>query len=362
MDAQAKSQTIRQYVEAGYALIPLKGKIPTIKEWTEIPLGAFGEKELADCNYGVSLRAEDLVIDIDPRNFNEGDRPVARLVAAIKAPLTSYTVGTGGGGRHVYFKKPSDILICSSLRDYPGIEFKSRGRQVVGPGSIHPETGKFYELLQGDPGHVMQAPPQLLALLQKTAVPFAELGDGTGEYKNDAQTQGRYAAYLQDTAPPSVEGRGGDNNAFRVAVYGRDLGLPPSLTWGLMVEFWNKRCTPPWDAEELKIKVVHAYKYARGNIGSAHPASDFKAHKAAKIEEPPKKPSWVLTRQGTVVKCFQNLLTYLTLPESGLRKIFGYNEFTGRFEFTAPAPWHNGIMPRYAGVGDNDLKDRKSVV
>jgi len=350
----AKAAHIRAFENAGYCLIPLNGKIPTIKNWTITGPGEYGEKELIGCNYGVALRAGDLVIDIDPRNFTEGDHPIERLVKAIGAPLNSFTVKTGGGGVHVYFSKPADLSIKSSLKDFPGIEFKSTGRQVVGPGSIHPQTGKPYFVASGNPLEVKEAPTGLLTLLKRTAVPFSELdGKGTGEYKADANTQARYVAYLQDTAEPSMLGQRGDDNAFKVACYGRDLGLPPSITWELMLKYWNPRCKPPWSDEELKSKVIHAYKYGKGKVGKAHPAADFSAHTNNEKEE---KLSWTLTAQGHPTKCFHNLLNYFKFPIGSLYKIFGYNEFTGRIEFTRPAPWHHGIMPKWTAVGDNDLK------
>ena len=350
----SKAAAIRAHLEAGWTLIPLRGKIPIHRDWTKTPPGTFKEAELMSpgVNYGVVLGAGDLVLDIDPRNFRPGDRPLARLITALGAPLDSYTVRTGGGGLHVYFSKSADLLVCSALTDYPGIEIKSAGRQVVGPGSIHPDTGKRYCIVKGSPGAIAPAPAALLALVKITAVPFVEAG--TGAYKNDAETQGRYADFLQKTAKPSIEGDGGDLNAFKIACRGRDLGLPPATTWELLLGHWNPRCLPPWDPEELKAKVIHAYKYAAGATGASHPAADFKPVEP----KPPSKEeiSWVLTPQGRMVKCFQNLLTYLRFPSAGLQGVFGYNEFTGQVEFTNPAPWHLGRMPFHRVVGDGDLK------
>ena len=81
----------------------------------------------------------------------------------------SFTVRTGGGGLHLYLKKPADVLIAHTLKDYPGLEFKTKGRQVVGPGSIHPETGKTYDVLVD--AEVAAAPASLLELIKTTAVP-----------------------------------------------------------------------------------------------------------------------------------------------------------------------------------------------
>jgi hypothetical protein len=157
INISAKIEAIRAYTAAGFALIPLNGKRPTIKEWVNTPVGKYREKELI-ANYGVVLRAQDLVIDVDPRRYTPGDKPLARLVNAIGGLPKTYIVKTGGGGLHIYLRKPPTIEIAGSLKDYPGIEFKSKGHQVVGPGSIHPETGHVYEIWSGSPAVAGEAP------------------------------------------------------------------------------------------------------------------------------------------------------------------------------------------------------------
>lgn len=365
-----KVSAIRAFIEAGYTLIPIcsptgahehkgkpcktPGKIPVRADWPETRYGAHGEDELAPGNYGVALHPGDLVVDVDPRNFAAGDRPLQRL-AALVGGLNSFTVRTGGGGLHIYFRKPADLIITQGLREYPGLEFKTAGRQVVGPGSLHSGSGKFYEIVKGTPAEVADAPAQLLGILKRTAVPFGDLG-GTGAYTNDANTQGRFLAYLQDVAEISVEGKSGDLNAFRVACHGRDLGLPPALTFELMLSDWNERCLPPWDAEELKAKVINAYKFAKGAVGAQHPSTRFEAVAPAPVKPKEEALAWDRTDNGALKKTFNNLMNYLRLPAGGLHKIFAFNDLTGRVEFVSPAPWHRGRMPVYAGVGDNDLK------
>src|SRR3990167_948824 len=100
-----KIKAIRLLVEAGYALMPLNGKIPTVKNWGDIQPGEYGEAELANSNYGVVLKDDDLVIDVDPRNFKDGDKPLGRLLEAIGDLLSTFTVRTGGDGFHTYLKK-----------------------------------------------------------------------------------------------------------------------------------------------------------------------------------------------------------------------------------------------------------------
>lgn len=343
-----KVSAIRAFIEAGYTLIPLNGKIPAIPDWVNVRPGQFTEEQLAAGNYGVVLRAGDVVVDVDPRNFPAGDRPLARLTEIV-GRLGGFVVRTGGGGLHIYFRKLADIHITQGLKEFPGIEFKTAGRQVVGPGSIHPDSGKVYEIVSGTPADAEEAPAQLIVMLTKSApIPFSELGAGTATYKNDAETQGRFLAYLQDSAPTS--------GSYLVACKGRDLGLPPATTWELMVEVWNKRRTVPRTAEELKSRVIHAYKYAKGAVGAQHPSTRFEAVAPAPVKPKEEALAWDRTDNGALKKTFNNLMNYLRLPAGGLHKIFAFNDLTGRVEFVSPAPWHRGRMPVYAGVGDNDLK------
>jgi hypothetical protein len=66
-------------------------------------------------------------------------------------------VKTPGGGRHIYIKVGTGGLrLKHTLPEFPGIEFKSVGRQVVAPGSIHPNRGRYEWDLSGHlkSGHV----------------------------------------------------------------------------------------------------------------------------------------------------------------------------------------------------------------
>jgi len=357
-----KLDHIKEMRSRGYTLIPLNGKIPAVSGWTTAGPLDYKEEELARKNYGVALKSGDLVVDVDPRNFAAADKPLTRLVAAIGEGLNTFTVRTGSGGLHIYFTKPPDITVAHTLKEYPGLEFKSSGRQVVGPGSTHPDTQKPYLVAKG--GGIVAAPTKLLELLKITSVPYSEIEKGgmkNADFQNDAGTQGRFVSFLQ-TAETSIEGKGGDATAFRIACHGRDFGLPPAVCLSLMCDHWNPRCSPPWEEAELEAKVIHAYKYAKGAVGEKHPASAFNGVQTVDIKtdveaEKSEDPiSWETTAQGQVKKSFFNLLNYLKLPAGGLHHVFGFNEFTGQVEFLAPAPWHKGRMPD--GEGERTIQDK----
>lgn len=169
------------HAAAGHQLIPLDGKVPTERAWTKakpLDLAKAKARIQAAKNVGVRLRPTDLVVDVDPRNFDDGDDPSARLKADFALPEAPF-VRTGGGGWHYYFRKPAEVAVVNMLAGYKGIEFKSLGRQVVAAGSIHPDTGEPYRL-DDDPLALTlsEAPDVTAALLDAIRKPTGELAGG----------------------------------------------------------------------------------------------------------------------------------------------------------------------------------------
>jgi hypothetical protein len=87
--------------------------------------------------------------------------------------------------------------------------------------------------------------------------------------------QARAVEYLRD-APLAVEGDGGDATAFQVAARVRDFGVDEATCLELMLKDWNPGCSPPWDANELAVKVGNAYAYTKDRPGNAAPEAVFK--------------------------------------------------------------------------------------
>lgn len=403
-----------------FALIPLRGKSPVPQGWPSTAKNQYTTAELEKGNYGVIVGDAHLVVDVDPRNFAPGDKPLARLVAATggAAAWKTFTVRTGGGGLHLYFALPAaahGTAAVNQLKEYMGVEFKTgTGRQVVGPGSIHPDTGKEYVVAVDTA--IAPIPPALLSLIAST---HKDVKNNRGEksqnekgknengeeprYDDHEAAQGRYISYLENCAPLAVEGQNGDNTAYKVAAAGRDLGLSAEICLALMDAHWSARCSPPWEIDELAVRVRHAYKYGKREVGNASPARDFTALGGGAGAGGPSRPAaaavdrtdgrggtgsaasggalgghdagdgiggdaasltWELDRDGKVKKTFHNLMNYMKMPrtDGGLWKVFGFNDFTGQVEFLNPAPWHRGKLP-HGGTGgsggmiqDHDLK------
>lgn len=342
------------YADAGYHLTPIehKGKIPR-KGWQKT---AWVETPAADAfpeNIGVVLQEADLIVDCDPRNYRDAQNrpqkdpehgPIVNSLEKLQSDLkwimkgtSTPIIRTGGGGLHIYLKKPADLDVRKNLPQYPGIDFLSKGCQVVGARSQH-ESGMFYNIINGDfkPGSIPQAPRGLLDLIKQDPHPVA-----TNEpvLAQDVQTVQRYREYLE-SAPVAIQGQNGDRQTYMVACHGKDLGLPDTLTVELMGRHYNPRCQPPWGAEELAAKVVHAYRYAQNPTGSLAPSADFQP--VPKQEGNANEPvlHWDVTAEGLKKKTLNNCVNYFMELKSGLHGTVAWDEFMDQVMIVARLPWH----------------------
>ena len=138
------------YAALGFSVIPLDGKRPALKSWTQfqreqadeqmIHLWAFGNVGIVCGVVSGNL----IVLDLD------GTAGYAAFAATFPALAETYTVASGGGvGRHVYFYvdhlPPSVKAMGTPIGN---LELCGEGRQVVAPPSVHPTTGQPYRVEQ----------------------------------------------------------------------------------------------------------------------------------------------------------------------------------------------------------------------
>lgn len=358
----------KEYAEAGYSVFKVEGKIPKKKDWPRaeylFPDQIADEFKDWDGNIGVALSSRDLVIDIDPRNFKNGDKPHVRLFRDAGIDPKEITkiaafVKTGGGGTHIYLRLRPGVMVRKNSKEYPGIDFLSTGHYVVGVGSLH-ASGKEYIWAGGVPlTDIKECPDKLLALIEKRTAKNPEPDSGPASTESRAvdspEAIQRYTEYLQTEAPAAIEGDNGDQTTFRVACKGRDLGLTENTTSELMLGHYNHRCIPEWSPRELRFKVHNAYSYAAGPVGSALPESDFQ-----RVETVPRDPrfrGWDKYENGRLQKTLNNVFNYFIIADSPLVNTIAYDEFNGQVRIVNRLPWHEEPLP----AGGLEWRDEDSI-
>lgn len=180
---------IRPYLDNNADLIPIhvwnkqikgkvRGKTPVHNDWTTRQYNVNNDtiKSWIDKGYNLGYRipANELIVDMDPRNYEGVD------CEELIAELFGYfdweelieelpTVKTGGGGYHIYCLLPDGIdyrLLKETLEEYPGVEFKRKGRQVLCAGSKHP-SGGFYKWI--NQAEAVSIPNSVIEIISRTA-------------------------------------------------------------------------------------------------------------------------------------------------------------------------------------------------
>ena len=126
----------------GFVKLRQKSKIPVESNWQNTNHSHKEAQTWLDegFNYGILGGCGDLII-ID------ADCPELSQTIRDRLPAT-FTVRTPGGGHHYYFRcKEIKRKIVLKRDDLHFGEIISSGAQVVGPGSIHPDTGTEYQVM-----------------------------------------------------------------------------------------------------------------------------------------------------------------------------------------------------------------------
>jgi hypothetical protein len=332
------------YVREGMQLIPLhrydavdakgkqRGKSPRDKVWSTKDYDSRQVVEQAarsNTNVGARLTAEVMVLDCDPRNYGEGHDRLAELVAATGLDLSTapHTI-TGSGGDHYWFRKPADVSLLDSLHDFPGIEFKSYGRQVVAAGSVHP-CGRHYEWDDFAPSlnDMPTLPDSLLRLIRR---PVRAHGDaaGLGEL-----TPEMLAETLEQLDPEDFQDHDDWLNLMMASHHATaGEGRQEFIDWStsdaqyaddgwIIGRRWDSLHTAT-SARPVTVKYLHKVVQDNGGeVARVQPEDDFEEYEApeeegagvddAQLREPPK---------GTVVDELNEL--HAVVMEGGKFRIF----------------------------------------
>ena len=204
------------------------------------------------------------ILDVDNKHDKEGSATLVGLELEYgDLPLT-LRVNTPSGGEHYYFK---GAVAASVGKLGPGLDTPV---MAPVPGSL--VTGKGgYEVIQN--AAIAETPTWLSDLVG--APRERDEAQHIPAIPQDQPHHVAEATAMLQALPVALEGEGGDTHTYKTACLVRDLAISEPVCVDLMLRYWNPRCQPPWDSQELSTKVKNAYNYALTQSGANTPEADF---------------------------------------------------------------------------------------
>ena len=213
-----------------------------------------------------------LVLDYDP---GADPRAVERAVPDL--PSTGLVARTPRGGTHCYYRLPPDADPVAS-RQHPFAE--------------HVDTRSFH-------GYVLLPPSKTKDGVyewesrKRAAVASPGLLEACGRPSDKSENRDVWT--IEPDLPDNVkmarewlrgdseigsskcrlaiEGMGGDGVTYATAAMMKSCGLSTGTALEIMWEEWNPRCEPPWEWEDLAVKIHNGYEYNTsppGNVTAAY--------------------------------------------------------------------------------------------
>jgi len=242
---QKMQQAALEYLELGWSVIPMRArdKRPAIR-WQEFQQRRASKamvrdwfKEQPEGNVGIVTGTISglVVMDIDPRHG--GEDSLAGLLREHGPLPQTIEARTGGGGRHVYFAHPGEV-VRNKVGLVPGIDVRGDGGCVVAPPSVH-ESGRPYVWLEGHaPSDIAPAP-----------LPAWLLREMTGSASHSGHSLKYWRELIHQGVPE------GTRNSTIASLSGHLLwhGVDADVVLELLL-CWNRvRCQPPLgDGEVLR--------------------------------------------------------------------------------------------------------------
>jgi RecA-family ATPase len=271
----------------GLRVFPLRvnSKKPAIERWEQLATTdpKVIEQYWSQANYNIGVatgKADDdpdgpetVGVDYDCKDGAPGLETLAEHKQ--KGLVDTLRVRSPSNGQHAYFvRRGGQGIIHNSVRKAaPGVDIRGWHGYLVGPGSVI--DGKPYEIIAEAPLAELPGELEQIAISAGGAVPRREApAEPVGELDTEAALA-RAQGYLMNDAPLAIEGSRGDETTYRVACRVKDLGVGEGACLELLLEFWNSRCSPPWDGDDLEKKVRNAYRYGQEPPGSANAAEEF---------------------------------------------------------------------------------------
>jgi len=246
------------YARLGWSVIPIepRGKRPLIR-WqvhqfrhADAPeIGSWFQR-WPDANIAVvtGIVSGLLVLDLDPRHG--ADESLERLQATHGPLPATVEAHSGGGGRHLYFAHPGDI-VRNRVGIEPGIDLRGDGGYIVAPPSAH---------ACGEPYTWVRSP----AVLRVAPFPDWLLHNLADEAPRRGHPLTHWRALLREGVAE------GERNNTMASLAGHLLwhGVDPAVVTELLLTWNAARCRPPLEIDEV-VRTVEsvARLHQRGDDG-----------------------------------------------------------------------------------------------
>lgn len=232
------------YQARGWAVFPCKGKFPLTKngfhDASTVKNKIHRWFHNRDCDIAIATGAVSgiIVLDIDAKSGGLASLDQLKEEFGHDAFYT-YTVKTGGGGYHYYFKHPGyHVNLRVGLR--PGVDLRADGGYVIAPPSLH-DSGTRYELVTDlDP---IECPAKLLELI-KPKESLASVATPITDERAQAILEGGRNNYLTKVAG-RLQRAGLSTEALRCALHQEN----------------QDKCNPPLPDSEVEAMITWVQKY-----------------------------------------------------------------------------------------------------
>jgi len=221
------------YVDAGFKVFPLNGKKPATEHgFKDATMTQIGCRAIWGKNPGlnIGIPTQDMVvIDFD---IKSGGKESKTKMWADHGPLPKTRVHkTGGGGQHWIYANPFgiDIRNCTTFAGYPGVDIRANGGYICAPPSIHPDTGKPYEV--ADPSEIATVPDWVIDIAGRKESNFAPSSTGETLIIPDRERNDTLAS---------------------IAGTMRRRGLGEDAIVAALLATNEKQCIPPLDEKEVR--------------------------------------------------------------------------------------------------------------
>lgn len=265
------------------------------------------------------------VVDIDGE---EGEQAWLAFQAEHGAAPETRVVRTPRDGRHLYYL---GVLPASQSKLGQHVDTRGVGSYVLAPPSRvrYPDgrEGTYRVEVDRSPADLPASLPDFLKGLQRAAAKASV--DDLDLAPNLARAERLLKDYVA-LGHVAVEGQMGDGRTFAVACEVMNLGVSQENAYNLLTEHWNPHCIPPWDEDELRVKVENASRYAQNEAGSwaVEPPSEVFAGAldklAANSPAAPQNPRfrlWTLEEMGA--RPVPEFLIPEMFPAEGLSMVYG---------------------------------------